>query len=87
VRNGTASEELWVNFKLFGMMGLTIVFVIAQAFYLARHLRDDDPEQPDDRTASERRCQSNSSNQRQPRPLPSKACPRGPAIKKLPQSA
>jgi intracellular septation protein len=38
-----ASEELWVNFKLFGMMGLTIVFVIAQAFYVARHLRDDDP--------------------------------------------
>jgi hypothetical protein len=23
------------------MMGLTIVFVIAQAFYLARHIRDD----------------------------------------------
>jgi intracellular septation protein len=35
------SEALWVNFKLFGMMGLTIVFVIAQAFYLARHIRDD----------------------------------------------
>jgi intracellular septation protein len=39
-----ASEEVWVNFKLFGMMGLTIVFVIAQAFYLARHIQDD--EQP-----------------------------------------
>jgi intracellular septation protein A len=26
------------------MMGLTIVFVIAQAFYLARHIQDD--EQP-----------------------------------------
>ena len=35
-----ASEETWVNFKLFGMMGLTIAFVIAQAFYLARHIRD-----------------------------------------------
>jgi intracellular septation protein len=35
------SESLWVNFKLFGMMGFTIVFVIAQAFYLARHIRDD----------------------------------------------
>ena len=32
-------EETWVNFKLFGMMGLTIAFVIAQAFYLARHIQ------------------------------------------------
>jgi len=39
-----ASEELWVDFKLFGMMGLTIAFVIAQAFYLARHIRDDEPQ-------------------------------------------
>jgi len=44
-----ASEELWVNFKLFGMMGLTIVFVIAQAFYLARHLRDEDADSALDR--------------------------------------
>ncbi len=34
-------EEVWVNFKLFGMMGLTILFVIAQAFYLARHIKDE----------------------------------------------
>jgi len=33
-------ESTWVNFKLFGMMGLTIAFVVAQAFYLARHIRD-----------------------------------------------
>lgn len=39
-----SSEESWVNFKLFGMMALTIVFVIAQAIYLARHIQDD--EQP-----------------------------------------
>jgi intracellular septation protein len=37
-----ASESTWVDFKLFGMMGLTIVFVLAQAFYLARHIRDED---------------------------------------------
>ncbi len=37
-----AGEEVWVNFKLFGMMALTLVFVVAQAFYLARHIRDDD---------------------------------------------
>jgi intracellular septation protein len=35
-------EETWVNFKLFGMMGLTIVFVVAQGFYLARHIQDHD---------------------------------------------
>lgn len=33
-------EESWVNFKLFGMMGLTMVFIILQAFYLARHIQD-----------------------------------------------
>jgi intracellular septation protein len=31
------SEAIWVNFKLFGMMGMTILFVIAQGVYLARH--------------------------------------------------
>jgi len=35
-------ESTWVNFKLFGMMGLTLAFVVAQAFYLARHIRDND---------------------------------------------
>lgn len=34
-------EEVWVNFKLFGMMGMTLAFVIAQAVYLARHLKDE----------------------------------------------
>ena len=32
------SEDTWVNFKLFGMLGLTLAFVIAQALYLGRHL-------------------------------------------------
>ncbi|QIK37990.1 septation protein IspZ [Caldichromatium japonicum] len=35
------AESIWVNFKLFGLMGLTIAFVIAQAVYLARHLPDE----------------------------------------------
>ena len=29
--------DTWVNFKLFGLMGLTALFVIAQAVYLYRH--------------------------------------------------
>ncbi len=37
-------EETWVNFKLFGMMGLTIVFVLLQAFYMARHVKDEEPQ-------------------------------------------
>lgn len=32
---------VWVDFKLFGMLGLTLAFVIGQAFYLARHLKTD----------------------------------------------
>lgn len=31
----------WVNFKLFGILGLTLAFVVAQAFYLAHHLKPD----------------------------------------------
>lgn len=30
-------EATWVNFKLFGMLGLTLLFVVAQSVYLARH--------------------------------------------------
>jgi intracellular septation protein len=33
-----AAEAAWVDFKLFGMMGMTLAFVLAQAFYLARHI-------------------------------------------------
>ena len=34
--------DTWVNFKLFGMMGLTLVFVFAQAFYLSRYMETDE---------------------------------------------
>src|SRR3569832_545718 len=34
--------ETWVNFKLFGMMGLTILFIIAQGFYLSRYIKADE---------------------------------------------
>ena len=30
--------DTWVNFKLFGVLGLTLVFVIIQAFFLSRHV-------------------------------------------------
>ena len=36
------SEDLWVNFKLFGGMGLMFVFVIGQALFLARYVEEGD---------------------------------------------
>ncbi len=35
------SEEAWVNFKLFGMLGLTLVFILAQGLYMTRHIQND----------------------------------------------
>ncbi|WP_260291543.1 septation protein A [Sedimenticola hydrogenitrophicus] len=34
------SEAAWVNFKLFGMMGMTFLFIILQAFYLAKYISE-----------------------------------------------
>lgn len=34
--------DTWVNFKLFGGMGLMLVFVIGQALYLGRYIQDTD---------------------------------------------
>ena len=34
------SENVWVNFKLFGVLGLTLAFVIAQAFYLQKYAEE-----------------------------------------------
>jgi len=32
------SEEIWVDFKLFGLLGLTILFIIGQSVYIAKHV-------------------------------------------------
>lgn len=32
------SEETWVNFKLFGGMGLMLLFIFAQSFFLSKHI-------------------------------------------------
>ncbi len=37
-----ARMDTWVNFKLFGLMGLTIAFIILQALYLSRHITEDE---------------------------------------------
>lgn len=31
-------RDLWVNFKLFGLLGLTLLFALAQGVYVSRHL-------------------------------------------------
>ena len=36
------SEETWVNFKLFGMLGLTLLFIIIQGIWLTKHIKTDD---------------------------------------------
>lgn len=35
------STDVWVNFKLFGMLGLTIVFIIVQTVYLLPYAQKD----------------------------------------------
>jgi len=44
------SEETWVNFKLFGVLGMTIVFMVAQGIYLAKHaiIEDEDEQKEKD---------------------------------------
>lgn len=36
------SEETWVNFKLFGMLGLTILFIILQSLYLYKYIKKEE---------------------------------------------
>jgi intracellular septation protein len=38
----TFPTDVWVNFKLFGSLGLTLGFTVAQGLFLARYLKDDD---------------------------------------------
>ena len=35
-------ENTWVNFKMFGMLGLTLAFIVAQGFWIAAQARQDD---------------------------------------------
>ena len=35
------SLDIWVDFKTYGMLGLTLLFVILQAIYLAKHMPED----------------------------------------------
>jgi intracellular septation protein len=35
------STSTWVNFKLFGTLGLMLLFTLAQGLYLARYLKEE----------------------------------------------
>ncbi len=37
------STDAWVNFKMFGSLGLMLVFIVAQTLYLSRHIKEDEP--------------------------------------------
>jgi len=34
------AENIWVNFKMFGILGLTLLFAVGQAFYLAKFITE-----------------------------------------------
>tara|TARA_E500000331_G_scaffold118509_2_gene115609 strand:+ start:11212 stop:11751 length:540 start_codon:yes stop_codon:yes gene_type:complete len=36
--------DMWVNFKLFGGMGLLLIFALAQAFFLSKHISPQEDE-------------------------------------------
>jgi intracellular septation protein len=38
----TVPTDTWVNFKLFGLMGLTLAFTLAIGVYLSRHMKEKD---------------------------------------------
>ncbi|MEE8387334.1 MAG: septation protein A [Acidiferrobacterales bacterium] len=41
-------QEIWVNFKVFGLMAITIVFIIIQAIFMARYIDSGDNKKKDD---------------------------------------
>jgi intracellular septation protein len=41
----TFDTDTWVNFKLFGLMGMTLVFMVLQGLYLAKYMQNDKKEQ------------------------------------------
>ena len=40
--------DTWVNFKLFGLMGLTLLFIIAQSLYLVPYLKESTADKGDE---------------------------------------
>ena len=39
-------QDFWVDFKVFGSLGMTLLFLVGQGIYLSRHLNDKDTTTP-----------------------------------------
>ncbi|MCU1719900.1 MULTISPECIES: septation protein A [Pseudomonas] len=39
-------QDFWVDFKVFGSLGMTVLFLVGQGVYLSRHMHDSDPTTP-----------------------------------------
>lgn len=37
------SLNVWVDFKVFGILGLTLIFVVGQSIYLMKYFKDEEP--------------------------------------------
>jgi len=44
--SGHFTEAQWVNFKVFGLMGLLLAFVVLQSIWLSRHIQPEDGQRP-----------------------------------------
>jgi len=49
--SGHFDEAQWVNFKVFGLMGLLLVFVVVQSLWLGRHIQSAGQPRAQDRPA------------------------------------
>jgi intracellular septation protein len=41
------TTDMWINFKVFGLLGLTLVFALANAPFMAKHMIEDEASSPD----------------------------------------
>jgi intracellular septation protein len=46
-------EAVWVNFKLFGLFGITFAFLVLQALWMSRFISDPDEQNPDEHNQGE----------------------------------
>ncbi|MEK9670590.1 MAG: septation protein IspZ, partial [Gammaproteobacteria bacterium] len=42
------SEDIWVNFKLFGLLGLTFIFLVIQGVWISKHSSEAQAQPEDD---------------------------------------
>ena len=50
--------DTWVNFKMFGMLGLTILFLFIQALFIGRYIKDSEQNTPDSSETADKKKDS-----------------------------